>query len=127
MVNIEDMRNPFIDRKFGNVFQTDVTSYIQSGTYTTLNERWIVSEVKSFHGTATYWNFYEVSGASKVMPLQVFYQDYQWIESLYWYDDNFIFKTEDSFKIGRFQHIDLVLSSSRRSDAGERAHIEVTL
>ena len=127
LLNIEDMRNPFIQRRFGNVFHTNSTSDVFSGGRSTLNERWVVSEVKSFHGGFSFWNIYDVSGASKLMPLQILLDEYQWVESLYWYDDNFVFKTASSFRIGIIQHIDLFLSSSRTSDAGESALIEVRL
>ena len=127
LLNIEDMRNPFIQRRFGNVFHTNSTSDVFSGGRSTLNERWVVSEVKSFHGGFSFWNIYDVRGASKLMPLQILLDEYQWVESLYWYDDNFVFKTASSFRIGIIQHIDLFLSSSRTSDAGESAFIEVRL
>ena len=73
MVNIRDMRNPFIQRQFGNVYETDVTPFIHNGGHTTLNERYIVSQVKSEHERAAYWNIFDVTGSSKLMPLQVLY------------------------------------------------------
>lgn len=89
----------------GNIYDRDVVPFVHNAGYTTLNQRWVVSPVKAFHERVTYWNFYDVSKDSKLMPFQVMEEKYQWIDSLYWYDDKFIFKTENSFRIGRIQPI----------------------
>lgn len=127
LVNVQDPKNPFIQRKFGNVYETDVTPFVHNSGHATLSERWVVAPVHSFHERVRYWNFYDVTKPGKLMPFQALEEEYQWIESLYWYSDSFIFKTEHSFKVGRIQSVDLVLTSQNHTDVGESAFIEVTL
>lgn len=43
MVNIADMRNPYVQHQFSNTFDANVTRNLQNSETTTLNQRWIIS------------------------------------------------------------------------------------
>ena len=71
MVNIADMKNPYIQRKFSNDFNPNVTNSIHASKTTTHNQRWVISQVESFHTQTKYWNIYDITGLEKLMPLSV--------------------------------------------------------
>ncbi len=77
LINLEDVENPFLTRKFGFIGELH-KEIITNSRQTAYNWNWVITETQTLQGGSFSVDFFKVDVSDKLMPYYSFKNTMQW-------------------------------------------------